>query len=107
MTQKVPKFFTKKKYAVNLKLFFWDLKHYAAKLIFHIFGKRNGLTFQKWTFLKCPISENCNTNLFHVFLWAGILWELILWEYSIWEPCCGNIVFNNPRPLSTKFLCIL
>jgi hypothetical protein len=34
------------------------------------FGKRNGLTFQKWTFLKCPISENRNTNLFNVFLWA-------------------------------------
>jgi len=26
-----------KKYAVNLKLYFWDLKHYAAKLIFDIF----------------------------------------------------------------------
>ena len=29
--------------------------------------KRNGLAFQKWTFLKCPFSENCNTNLFNVF----------------------------------------
>jgi hypothetical protein len=29
--------------------------------------KRNGLAFQKWTFLKCPFSENRNTNLFNVF----------------------------------------
>ena len=35
---------------------------------FFIFSeKRNGLAFQKWTFLKCPFSENCNTNLFNVF----------------------------------------
>ena len=63
----------KKKYAVNLKLFFWDLKHYAAKLIFDIFGKRNGLTFQKRTFLKCPFSENTRTNLLNVFMWDIII----------------------------------
>jgi hypothetical protein len=30
--------------------------------------KRNGLTFQKWTFLKCPFSENTRTSLFNVFI---------------------------------------
>jgi hypothetical protein len=52
MTQKVPKFFTKKKYAVNLKLFFWDLKHYAAKLIFHIFQKKKRPHFSKMDIFK-------------------------------------------------------
>jgi hypothetical protein len=67
-----------KKYAVNLKLFFWDLKHYAVKLKFDIFRKRSGLTFQKWTFLKCPFSENARTNLFNCFYVGYLYWELIL-----------------------------
>jgi hypothetical protein len=63
LTQKLTK-----KYAANLNLFFRDLKHYAVKLKFDIFGKRSCLTFQKWTFLKCPFSENTRTSLFHVFI---------------------------------------
>jgi hypothetical protein len=42
----------KKKYAVNLKLFFWVLKHYAAKLIFHIFQKKKWPHFSKMDILK-------------------------------------------------------
>ena len=31
------------------------------------FGKTYCLTFQKWTFLKCPISENRHTNIMDDF----------------------------------------
>ena len=42
------------------------------------FGKRNGLAFQNWTFLKCPFSENRDPNLINVFLWDHVLWELFM-----------------------------
>jgi len=44
--------FPKKKYAVNLELFFWDLKHYAAKPNFDIFRKKKWPHFPKMDILK-------------------------------------------------------
>ena len=42
----------KKNYAVNLKLFFWDLKHYAAKLKIDIFRKKKWPHFSKMDIFK-------------------------------------------------------
>ena len=47
--------FPKKKYAVNMKLFFWDLKHYAAKLKIDIFRKKKWPRFSKLDIFKMSI----------------------------------------------------
>ena len=47
-----------------LALFFWYLQHYAVNHNFQKTLKKNPksiLTFENWTFLKCPKSENRNT----------------------------------------------
>lgn len=66
------------------------------------FGKRNGLTFQKWTFLKCPISENRNTNLINVFLWAKNMWEPNIHEINI---VCETYQSNNTMSPFPHQLC--
>jgi len=61
---------SKKKYAVNLKLFFLDLKHYAAKLIFDIFRKKKWPHFSKMDILKMSNFGKC-TNKFILCFYVG------------------------------------
>jgi len=42
----------KKKYAANLKIIFWILQRFAAKLIFHIFRKKKWPHFSKMDIFK-------------------------------------------------------
>jgi hypothetical protein len=89
----------KKKYAANLKLFFWDLKHYAAKLIFDIFRKKKWPHFSKMDILKMSNFGKHQHKFIQLFLVGTIFvgnkerwWELYLWEFD--------------RIQFTKFLCI-
>ncbi len=63
---------SKKKYAVNLKLFFLDLKHYAAKLIFDIFRKKKWPHFSKMDILKMSNFGKSRDKFIQLFL-CGLL----------------------------------
>jgi hypothetical protein len=59
---------SKKKYAVNLKLFFLDLKHYAAKLIFDIFRKKKWPHFSKMDIFKMSNFGKSRDKFIQLFL---------------------------------------
>ena len=81
---------TKKKYAVKLKLFFWDLKHYAVKLIFHIFRKKKWPHFSKMDILKMSNFGKRTNKFIQLFLcgllfMGTILWEIVNMGTLMWE----------------------
>ncbi len=65
----------KKKYAVKLNLFFQDLQHYAAKLIFHIFQKKKWPRFSKMDIFKMSIFGKSQHKFIQHFWWELYLWE--------------------------------
>ena len=89
MTEKVPKppaQKSKKKYAVNLKLFFSYLKHYAVKLIFHIFRKKKWPHFSKMDIFKMSNFGKCQHKFIHLFLCGLLFMGTILWEIGNGRP---------------------
>jgi len=51
-----------------LKLFFWGLKHYAAKLFFDIFRKKKWPHFPKMDILKMSNFWKCTNKFISCFL---------------------------------------
>ena len=76
----------KKKYAVNLKLFFWDLKHYAVKPKFDIFQKKKLPHFSKMDIFKMSNFGKRQHKFIQLFLCGLLFMGTILWEVGYWEP---------------------
>ena len=82
-----------KNYAVNLKLFFSYLQHYAAKLIFHIFQKKKWPRFSKMDIFKMSIFGKSQ----HKFIQWFYVGPCFVGYNYVWVGYCRP-TFWKPRP---------